>query len=105
MPVNSTMERFNQSMKLTILAAYDEGQDPVEEVDKLVARLACIISRTDTNGETQVLSLCIGPSPIQILSGSPAYIETTPLDLVTKRAPCIHYALSLAVYTLGSMSW
>ena len=53
----------------------------------------------------QVLSLCIGPSPIQILSGSPAYIETTPLDLVTKRAPCIHYALSLAVYTLGSMSW
>lgn len=35
-PANGTVERFNQSLKRMILAAYIENKDPVEEVDKLV---------------------------------------------------------------------
>ena len=36
-PANGLVERFNQSLKATIHAAYAAGTDPVEEVDKFVA--------------------------------------------------------------------
>ena len=36
-PANGMVERFNQVLKQTILTAYAERKDPVEEVDKLVA--------------------------------------------------------------------
>ena len=36
-PANGMVERFNQVLKQTILAAYAEKKDPVDEVDKVVA--------------------------------------------------------------------
>ena len=36
-PANDMVERFNQVLKQTILAAYAEKKDPVDEVDKVVA--------------------------------------------------------------------
>ena len=36
-PANGMVERFNQVLKQTILAAYAEKKDPIEEVDKVVA--------------------------------------------------------------------
>ena len=36
-PANGMVERFNQNLKLVILAAYTAGHDPKEEIDKYVA--------------------------------------------------------------------
>ena len=36
-PANGMVERFNQVLKQTILTAYAEKKDPIEEVDKMVA--------------------------------------------------------------------
>ena len=36
-PANGMVERFNQVLKQTILAAYADRKDPVEEVDKVVS--------------------------------------------------------------------